>query len=165
MFQGNLSVQQQIQFMACEHDSQCTGPGLGEREQSLLTKQTTLAPASFSTCREMWGKGADSNISVLGSWKAHVWGVALAQQMQLADQTWGGTYQPSKIHGHTGAVSCLKSAHFHGHMGRSSQRLQHRNCSHCWVWDAEGRKGTGGREAAQPQRSPTTPSASLPIPG
>lgn len=95
----------------------------------------------------------------------HVWGVALAQQMQLADQTWGGTSQPSKIHGHIGAVSCLKSAHFHGHMGRSSQRLQHRNCNHCWVWDAEGRKGTGGREAAQPQRSPTTSSASLPIPG
>lgn len=48
--------------MVCEHDSQCTGPGMGEREQSLLTKQTTLAPASFSTCRETWGKGEDRHL-------------------------------------------------------------------------------------------------------
>lgn len=150
--------------MVCEHDSQCTGPGLGERDQSLLTKQTTPAPASFSTCREMQGKGEDGDIAVVGSWMARVWGVALAQQMQLAAQTWGGTSQPSKIYGQTGAVTCLKSAHLHGHMGRSSQGLQHRSYSHCWVWDAEGRKGTGGREASQPQHSPTAPSASLHIP-
>lgn len=71
---------------------------------------------------------------------------------------------PPKYTGTLGLCLAL-SVHLNRHMGRSSQRLQHSSCSHCWVWDAEKNTGTRGVEAAQPQHSPTTPSASLPTPG
>lgn len=47
MFQGSLSVQRQVHFMMCEHDSPCTGPGLGEKEAEPLCKADDPLAACF----------------------------------------------------------------------------------------------------------------------